>query len=88
MIIWSLTGDCIHAIIFASLLGHLRGSLAYKFQFPQVKCVKSACWVQKVLDHKIIGPKKCFEFSENISPRKTKIVLINIDKRRNSEEKF
>jgi hypothetical protein len=32
--------------------------------------------VEKVSDHGTIGPRKFFEFPENISPRKKKIVII------------
>jgi hypothetical protein len=32
--------------------------------------------VEKVSDHGTIGPRKYFEFPENISPRKKKIVII------------
>jgi hypothetical protein len=35
-----------------------------------------------------IGPRKCFEFPEDISPKKKKDNCNNLDKRRNSEEKF
>jgi hypothetical protein len=41
--------------------------------------------VEKVSDHGTIGPRKVFEFPENISPRK-KTNCHNLDNRRNSEE--
>jgi hypothetical protein len=31
--------------------------------------------VEKVSDHRTIGPRKCFEFPENISPRKKNIIV-------------
>jgi hypothetical protein len=34
--------------------------------------------VEKVSDHGTIGPRNFFEFPENISPRKKKIVIIQI----------
>jgi hypothetical protein len=44
---------------------------------------------EKVSDHRTIGPRKLFEFPENISPRKKeKDNCKNSDKRRNSEEKL
>ena len=43
------------------------------------------CRGGKVSDHGIIGPRKVFEFPENISPRKKKNCH-NLDNRRNSEE--
>jgi hypothetical protein len=45
--------------------------------------------VEKVSDHGTIGPRKFFEFPENISPRKKKKDNCkNLIDRRNSEEKF
>jgi hypothetical protein len=32
--------------------------------------------VEKVLDHRIIDPRKSFEFPENISPRKKKKIIL------------
>ena len=48
------------------------------------KSTTSSAGVEKVSDHGTIGPRKPFDFPENISPRKKN--CNNLDKRRNSEE--
>jgi hypothetical protein len=44
--------------------------------------------VEKVSDHGTIGPRKLFEFPENICKKRKKDNCRNLDKGRNSEDKF